>query len=170
MKGEISTSRKPLFIPNFGRNFSSHRCWEYSRSPKILSRLLREEIRREKASKLHGSYLACFKRFWTICCFAVNFRTKGPQWVQHFIWLYLVKPSSQRHLTRSCPSRLEAIMTEWEDFKGCTVFEGQGPRTENDPRVQLILRLTPKGEIASGRVVELGRCFQSEHWLLPWQL
>jgi len=54
-------------------------------------------------------------------------------------------------------------MTEWEDFKGCTVFEGQGPRTKNDPRVQLILRLTPKGEIASGRVVELGRCIQSEH-------
>ena len=54
-------------------------------------------------------------------------------------------------------------MTEWEDFKEFSEYKGQGPRMENDPRVQLILRLTPKGEIASGRVVELGRCIQSEH-------
>mgnify|MGYP001052873209 FL=1 len=54
-------------------------------------------------------------------------------------------------------------MTEWEAFKEFSEYKGQVPRMENDPRVQLILRLTPKGEIASGRVVELGRCIQSEH-------
>ena len=54
-------------------------------------------------------------------------------------------------------------MSEWGGFKGFTVFERQVPRMEKDCRMQIILKLAIKPEIASGRVLELGRCVESEH-------